>query len=366
MRICRRAWTGFSRCSASRVSPPIPPIATGAARRGMDGRRAHRDRLRGGRAATAGHPIVVAHHDGPGPRVLFYGHYDVQPVDPLDLWEKPPFEPRLVEAPGGRSGSRRAAQRRQGPADDLRRGAAGVEGRTGVAALRRDLLLEGEEELGSANLKPFLRPTPRARADVALVCDTDMWNAKTPGDHGVPARAGGGGGDGGSGRPRPSLRPVRRRGPQPDPRSRRNPRGPARQGRPRDAARLLRRVGELPAEVRSQREGLGFDAAHFLGEVGLSVPAGERGRSVLEKIWSRPTSEVNGISRRLHRPRLQDGDPGKGGAKVSFRLVGDQDPLKIREAFRAFVERGCHRTAQWSSRPTPATAPHACRSTRRG
>jgi acetylornithine deacetylase/succinyl-diaminopimelate desuccinylase-like protein len=96
-------------------------------------------------------------------------------------------------------------------------------------------------------------------------------------------------------------------------------------------------VEELPAEVKQQWDGLGFDSASFLGEVGLSKPAGETNRSVLEQIWSRPTCDVNGILGGYTGEGSKTVIASKASAKVSFRLVGHQDALKIRDSFRKFV-----------------------------
>ena len=96
-------------------------------------------------------------------------------------------------------------------------------------------------------------------------------------------------------------------------------------------------VPEISEELRAQWEGLGFDAARFLGEVGLSHPAGERGRSALEMIWARPTCEINGLLSGYTGEGFKTVLPSRAMAKLSFRLVGDQDPLAIREAFRARV-----------------------------
>jgi acetylornithine deacetylase/succinyl-diaminopimelate desuccinylase-like protein len=97
-------------------------------------------------------------------------------------------------------------------------------------------------------------------------------------------------------------------------------------------------VPELSPEQKRQWESLGFDPAEFLGEVGLSEPAGEQGYTVLEQIWSRPTAEVNGIIGGYTGDGAKTVIPAQASAKISFRLVGDQDPDAIRRNFRAFVE----------------------------
>jgi acetylornithine deacetylase/succinyl-diaminopimelate desuccinylase-like protein len=135
---------------------------------------------------TAGHPMVVAHdlRAGPGrPHVLFYGHYDVQPVDPLALWTAPPFEPALAVMPDG---SRRITGR--GAADDKGQLMTFVEAcrailaADGVLPVNVTILSEGEEESGSPSLVPFLEANrTELSRDVALVCDTNMWNRETPG-----------------------------------------------------------------------------------------------------------------------------------------------------------------------------------------
>ncbi len=135
---------------------------------------------------TPGHPVVLGQHPGPtgtqAPRILFYGHYDVQPPDPLELWHSPPFEPQLVEGP-------------RGPRI-VARGAVDAKGQTMmfIEALRAwkavgggipapiTVLVEGEEEIGSPNLQPFLAANKDAlQADFALISDTNMWDIDTPG-----------------------------------------------------------------------------------------------------------------------------------------------------------------------------------------
>ena len=157
---------------------------------------------------------------GDGPHVLFYGHYDVQPVDPLDLWTSPPFEPRLVTMPDGEQADRRPRRRRrQGPADDLRRGGARLEGRPAGLPVKVSMLFEGEEESGSANLAPFLEQNAaELRADIALVCDTGMWRRDGPAITTMLRGLVGEEVDRDRRRPRSSFRPVRRRRAQSDPR----------------------------------------------------------------------------------------------------------------------------------------------------
>ena len=134
---------------------------------------------------TAGHPVVVAHCAGPtdykGPHILFYGHYDVQPVDPLSLWHSDPFDPQYVDGPRGKRFVARGAVDDKGQTlmflESLRAwhtAAAGIPARITV-------LIEGEEEVGSVNLDPFLRDNKAdLQADVALISDTGMWDVDTP------------------------------------------------------------------------------------------------------------------------------------------------------------------------------------------
>ena len=132
---------------------------------------------------TAGHPMVVgqAKAERPDvPHVLFYGHYDVQPPDPLDLWESPPFEPRVVEAATGKQIVGR------GVADDKGQLMTFIEAcraftETGGLPCHITFLIEGEEETGSPSLPAFLgQAKAELKADMALVCDTGMWDRETP------------------------------------------------------------------------------------------------------------------------------------------------------------------------------------------
>lgn len=290
--------------------------------------------------ATPGHPVVVARTDTGAPRrVLFYGHYDVQPVDPLDLWQTPPFEPRMGETPDGR---RTIVGR--GACDDKGQVLTFLEAlRAFISAGGRPpvdvtVLLEGEEECGSPNLPAFLAAhAGELAADVALVCDTGMWDPKTPSIT-------------------TSLRGILHaeltiEGPDRDLHSglfggaARNPiqvlSGIIAAARDADGRVTLPGfyddVRELPAEVRARWAALGLTAEAFLGPVGLSVAAGEADRLVIEQIQSRPTFEVNGIFGGYTGAGTKTIIPARATAKISFRLVADQDPAKIRAGFEAFV-----------------------------
>ena len=290
------------------------------------------------RRDTPGHPMVVAHGGGEGPHLLFYGHYDVQPADPLELWETPPFEPVLRDTPEGKVISARGACDDKGQlmtfVEALRAWIA-VEG---SVPTRITFLFEGEEESGSPSLVPFLEANAEElRADLALVCDTGMWDRKTPAIstmlRGLAAEqvtiqaasrdlhSGMYGG--------PAMNPIRVLtrilGQLHDETGRVTLPG------------FYEGVPELSPEMKAQWESLAFDAEGFLGAVGLSVPAGEEGYSALEQIWARPTCDINGIWGGYTGEGFKTVLPAEAHAKVSFRLVGDQDPEKILESFRAFV-----------------------------
>lgn len=291
---------------------------------------------------TPGHPMVVAHHEGPegSPHVLFYGHYDVQPVDPLELWHDDPFAPALKEVGPGRK-----VITGRGSADDKGQLMTFVEACRAWKAVhgglpcRVTLLFEGEEESGSPSLKPFLEANAEElKADFALVCDTGMWDRDTPaistalrglvGEEVVVHAAD------------------------------RDLHSGEFGGAAANPIRILSRVladihdengrvtipgfydgvEETPSQVLKSWETLGETAETFLGQVGLSIPSGEKGRSVLELVWARPTAEFNGITGGYTGKGFKTVIASQASAKVSFRLVHKQDPAKIRAAFRKFVE----------------------------
>lgn len=291
--------------------------------------------------ATRGHPMVVGHIDGPkdAPHVLFYGHYDVQPVDPLELWDSPPFEPHLEETPKG------VVIRARGSSDDKGQLMTFIEACRAWKAVHGELpvkitfFFEGEEESGSPSLIPFMQENAEElKADIALICDTGLFGEETPA---IVTRLRGMVQD-----------EVIITGPNKDLHS-----GmyggiainPARvlakiiAGLHDDTGRITvpnfyDGVAELPADIAAQWDLLDFSPEAFLGEVGLAKPAGEQDRTGLEMIWSRPTCEVNGLMSGYTGDGFKTVLPSVATAKISFRLVSQQDPLEIRKNFRAYVE----------------------------
>jgi len=291
---------------------------------------------------TPGHPMVVARSPVTKPgrkRLLFYGHYDVQPVDPLDLWDRDPFDPAIEQQNG------EDVIRARGAADDKGQLMTFVEAcrawKTVNGELPPNLTLffEGEEESGSPSLVPFMTAEANLlAADLALVCDTGMWNNKTPA---ISTMLRGMVGE-----------EITITGPSRDLHSGMFG-GPA-----RNPIRVLTRilgelqdedgrvqlpgfydgVEELPAEIKQQWQSLDFDEEQFMADVGLSIPAGESRYSVLEQIWSRPTSEINGIFGGYTGDGFKTVLPSKAIAKLSFRLVGKQDPAKISEELYKWVQ----------------------------
>jgi acetylornithine deacetylase/succinyl-diaminopimelate desuccinylase-like protein len=286
---------------------------------------------------TARHPLVYADwlHAPGKPTVLCYGHYDVQPPDPLEDWTSPPFDPVV------RNGNIYA----RGSADDkgqmymhikaieaLRAGA-------GTLPLNVKFLIEGEEEVGGASITRYLEEQPeKLKCDVALVSDTAMYAA------GVPTLTVG-------------LRgliylEVEAIGPSRDLHS--GLYGGAAPNPVFGLAQLLAKAKDdrgkilipgiyddvqAPApEEKASWERLGFNESEFLkAEVGSERLTGEPGFSVLERLWARPTFEVHGIAGGFTGTGAKTVIPARATAKVSFRLVPNMMPEKVIAAFREFV-----------------------------
>ncbi len=293
------------------------------------------------RQDTPGRPMVVGSAKAKtrdAPHVLFYGHYDVQPADPLELWTTPPFEPRLADGPNGQRIVARGACDDKGQLMTFLEACRAFRQNGGLPC-NVSVLFEGEEETGSPSLPAFLAKNAwTLKADLALVCDTAMWDAKTPAITTMLRGL--------------ALEEVVIHAAYRDLHS--GLYGGAAINPIRVLARIIADlhdsngavalpgfydgVEELPEEIAEQWRGLDFDDEAFLGGVGLSVPAGEKGRSTLEMIWSRPTCDVNGIVGGYIGEGTKTVLPAKASAKVSFRLVGKQNPERVSQAFRAFVK----------------------------
>ncbi|MEM6375581.1 MAG: dipeptidase [Pseudomonadota bacterium] len=290
---------------------------------------------------TPGQPMVVGHIDGPAdsPHLMFYGHYDVQPVDPLELWKTPPFEAEIQDTPKGK------VIRGRGAADDKGQLMTFVEACrawrtvTGTLPCRLTFFFEGEEESGSPSLVPFLRENAaELGADLVLICDTGMVAPGVPSIasqlrgmlkdeftlHGpnIDLHSGHYGG--------PALNPLR------------------------EISQIIASfhdetgrvavegfydgVDEVPAELLRQWESCGFDEAAYLGDIGMSRAHGEAGYSALVQQWARPTLEINGLWGGYQGAGTKTVIPAEAHCKLTCRLVGDMDPDALREKIRAHVE----------------------------
>ncbi|WP_116134056.1 M20/M25/M40 family metallo-hydrolase [Tropicimonas sp. IMCC34043] len=290
---------------------------------------------------TAGHSMVVGHLPGPegAPHVLFYGHYDVQPPDPLELWDTAPFEPVLRPAPDGDTHIvGRGASDDKGALMTFVEACRAILETRGELPVRVSFLFEGEEESGSRSLPGFLAGAADELAcDVVLVCDSDMWDRETPAittmlrglvGQELTIRAGdrdlhsGIFGNAAANALTVMAEVLA---------SLRSPDGGV------AIAGFYDAVAPLPERTRAAWEALPFDAEGFLGDVGLSVPAGEADQPVLHQVWARPSCEIHGIWGGYMAPGFKTVIPCEAHAKLSFRLVADQDPQAIRDAFQAHV-----------------------------
>jgi acetylornithine deacetylase/succinyl-diaminopimelate desuccinylase-like protein len=289
---------------------------------------------------TPGRPMVVGHINASrrdAPHVLFYGHYDVQPVDPLSLWRNPPFEPKLEAGPKGEQILARGASDDKGQLMTFLEACRAFK-QFGGPPCHVTALFEGEEETGSPSLPAFLAGNAKElTADVALVCDTGMWDRSTPaitaslrGIVGEEVVLTGANRDLHSGiyggmavNPIHVLSRIL--------------------GALHDDTGAVALPGfydgveDTPQEVLDQWNALNFDPGAFLLDVGLTTSAGERERTPLEQLWSRPTCDVNGVVGGYAGEGFKTVLPAKASAKVSFRLVGKQNPERVAQSFRAFV-----------------------------
>jgi acetylornithine deacetylase/succinyl-diaminopimelate desuccinylase-like protein len=288
---------------------------------------------------TAKHPLVYADwmHAPGKPTVLCYGHYDVQPPDPMELWKSPPFEPTE------RDGNLYA----RGSADDKGQMYMHIKAVEALRAVNGKLpvnlkfLVEGEEEIGGESIAKYVEQNPgKLKADVALVSDTALYA------EGIPTLCIG-------------LRglvytEIEATGPMRDLHS-----GLYGGAAPNAVFGLIELLAKLkdanghiqipgmyddvqppaPAEKQSWQS-LPFSEDDFLKkEVGSTQLTGEPGFTVLEKVWARPTLEVHGIAGGFTAAGAKTVIPAKATAKVSIRLVPEQNPDKIVAAFKDFVKK---------------------------
>src|ERR1700732_412787 len=287
---------------------------------------------------TAGHPAIVAKaangkgngSGGAKPHVLFYGHYDVQPGDPLHLWHRPPFEPVVTDHADGRKIIvARGAEDDKGQLMTFVEACRAWQSVTGSLPVDVTFVIEGEEEIGSKNFVPFLESNKgELKADFALVCDTGMWDPNTPAIT-------------------TSLRglvyeEVRIKAANRDLHS--GIFGGGAQNPIRVLTRILGGifdesghitipgfydgVKDLPPDVLAQWQKLNLTPDSFLKPIGLSLPAGEKDRVLIEQISSRPTCDINGIIGGYTGEGSKTVIPAEASAKVSFRLVEGQEPAR--------------------------------------
>jgi acetylornithine deacetylase/succinyl-diaminopimelate desuccinylase-like protein len=310
---------------------------------------------------TGGHPVVYADWlRAPGKHTaLIYGHYDVQPPEPLDLWVTGPFDPTV----------RNGELYGRGSVDDkgqvfmhLKALEAHLK-TSGRLPVNVKLLIEGEEEIGSPNLDPFiLKHLDLLKADVAVISDTAMIAKGVPGiTHGLRGliyfqvdvegtnsdlHSGGFGGS----VINPAFALAQMLAQLKD-----------RNGRITIPG-FYDDVRKLPTEERRALARLPFSEKKFRKDIGAPALFGERGFTTLERLWCRPTLKVNGLSSGFIGAGAKTVLPARATAKVSMRLVPNQDPGKIARLFTQRMKRICPKTVRMevteiSGRGMPWLAP---------
>lgn len=287
---------------------------------------------------TGGHPVVYGDwlHAPGKPTILFYGHYDVQPVDPLNLWETPPFEPTVRDNKLFARGS----------SDDKGQVFMHLKAIEALFALEGTLpvnvkfIIEGEEEIGSPNLPPYVEKNKeKLAADLILISDTSLYAPGKPavcyglrGLTGIQIDVRGAKGDlhsglygGGVQNAIHALAEILA--------SFRDEHGTI------QVEGFYDNVRPLSEEERQAYRDLNFDEEALKEEVGVKQLFGEKGYSYLEQTWARPTLEVNGVFGGFAGEGIKTVLPAEAGAKITCRLVPDQDPDEIVALLKAHVEK---------------------------
>ncbi|MFN8498398.1 MAG: dipeptidase [Anaerolineae bacterium] len=305
---------------------------------------------------TAGHPIVYGDWLGaPGrPTVLIYGHYDVQPIDPLNMWSSDPFEP--LERAGNLYG--RGTSDDKGQAFTTLKAVEAYLKTSGAAPVNVRFILEGEEETGSAHLTPFIEShASLLAADVVLICDS-AWVAPDAPTliYGLRGLA---------------YMEMEVIGPSQDLHSGAfggpvdNPIGALcdilahlkdEQGRVQIPG-FYDKVQPLSNEERRELARISFDERQFCKDAGVAATAGEVGYSIVEQIGARPTLDIHGIIGGYTGPGAKTIIPSRVSAKVSMRLVPDQDPNEIADLFTAEVKRLAPPTVRVNVRTCHTSSP---------
>ena len=282
---------------------------------------------------TEGHPVVYGEYKSSKKdtkTILFYGHYDVQPVDPIDLWDSEPFVPSIGMIEGKKCIFARGASDDKGQLLTFLQAIKYFKSAYNELPFNLKIILEGEEECGSISLPKFIAEYKEdLNSDIAYVCDTSMWNANTP----AITR---------------SLRGLLSEefeiiGPNRDLHSGEfggvawNPihiisniisdifadDGSIRIPKFYDGVR------DVHPEILKDWSNLDFDNQSYLSKIGQKSSSGEDNRSIFEKTWARPTFEINGIHGGYTDEGTKTVIPSKASAKITCRLVGTQDPEEI-------------------------------------
>lgn len=289
---------------------------------------------------TGGNPVVYAEWlNQPGkPTALVYGHYDVQPVDPLNLWQTPPFEPTVRD---GKIYARGASDDKGQVFMHLKALEALIQTEAKLP-VNIKILFEGEEEIGSVNLNQFLTEHKELlQADVVVISDTGLYAPGVPSltyalrglsameVHVTGAKSDLHSGVYGGAAPNAVHALVELLA------SLRQPDGKI------AVAGFYNQVRDLTQEERDSFASLGLTEAELRDELQVNALPGEPGFTPLERLWARPTLELNGIFGGFQGEGTKTVIPAKAGAKITCRLVPDQDPEAVLDAIEAHLKAHC-------------------------